>query len=319
MWSAEGSFILADLFNVKLPDALVQSLRDIHAHADAWLSVLNTHIQQCEERWQIRVTGLVPDLSHNVVAFAEGSDGAPYILKLSPPNAEFSQEVAALKLYNGEGICRLIDADDAVGAMLLERLEPGISLWRTEVENAKENDLATRAAATLMLQLWRPVSDPRPFRSLASWSRVLPQYLRMYPNGGGPLPHSLLKNANDLLSDLVNSSNPVLLHADLHHGNIASATRQPYLAIDPKGILGPRGYDLGPFLMNPTPRIAESNLRGVLERRVAIFGEMLDLDTREVAAWGLVHAALSACWTLENHGSGWEVAMKVAGELEPFL
>ena len=308
---------------MKLPDALVRNLRDIHPHADVWLADLDDLIRHCEKRWQVRVTGLVPDLSYNVVAFAEGVDGAPYILKLSPPNAEFSQEVAALKLYDGDGICRLIDADDAAGAMLLERLEPGVSLWRIDVRNAREDDLATRAAATLMPQLWRPVPDPRPFRTLESWSRSLPRYLNAYPNGGGPLPHPLLERAYDLLTDLLaHSDEGVLLHTDFHHGNIVSATRQPHLAIDPKGIVGPRGYDVGSFLVNPKPAIhmaERSELEAVSKRRVALFSEMLGMSPQEVAAWGLVHAALEMCWTLEDHGEGWEKSVEVGAILEGLL
>ncbi len=308
---------------MKLPNVLVRNLRNIHAHADAWLANLDAHIQQCEARWHVRVTGLVPDLSYNVVAFAEGSNGVPYVLKLSPPHSEFRQEIAALKLYDGDGICRVIHADDAVSVMLLERLVPGVSLWRTDVENAQEDDLATRTAAALMKQLWRPVSEPHPFRTLQSWSCALPKYLKTYPKGGGPLPHLLLEKAHDLLTSLLaDSGEPVLLHADLHHGNIVSATRQPYLAIDPKGILGPRGYDAGSFLVNPKPliqTIERSKLRAVSRRRVAIFSEMLTMSPQEVAAWGLIHAALEMCWNFADHGEGWERSIEVGAILGELL
>lgn len=310
---------MADL--LKLPNSLIRNLRDIHTHADAWLAELDSHIKRCEERWQLQVTGLVPDLSYNVVAFARGSDNTPYILKLSPPNSEFTQEIAALKLYDGDGICHLIDADEQVGAMLLERLEPGLSLWNTDISNAQEDDLATRAAATLIKQLWRPVVNPKPFSSLTSWTRALPRYLNTYLNGDGPLPHALLERANDLLTDfLTNADEPVLLHADLHHGNIVSATRQPHLVIDPKGIVGPSGYDVGSFLVNPKPQIAAcSNLKEVTGRRIAIFSEMLDMSPQEVAAWGVIHTALEICWTLRDHGTFKRRSVAVADELEPFL
>ena len=314
---------VADLFenNVNLPDPFIRNLRDIHEGADTWLAQLDANIQRCEERWQVHVTGLVPNLSYNIVAYARGLDNTPYILKLSPPNSEFTQEIAALKLYNGDGICRLIDADDTVGVMLLERLEPGISFWNTDVNNAQEDDLSTRTAATLMHQLWRPVSEPHPFRTLKSWTRALPKYLNTYPNGNGPLPHALLQQAYDLLNGLLaDSDESVLLHADLHHDNIVSAGRQPHLAIDPKGIVGPRGYDVGSFLINPKPRVAQSpRLREVLGRRIAIFSDTLDLSTQEVAAWGVVHTALEMCWTLEDHGDGWQASVAVGGELRSFL
>ncbi len=53
-----------------------------------------------------------------------------------------------------------------------------------------------------------------------------------------------------------------------------------------------------------------------LERRVAIFSEMLELEPSEVAAWSLVHGVLSACWSLDYEP--FDPALKVAlalGEL----
>jgi streptomycin 6-kinase len=40
---------------------------------------------------------------------------------------------------------------------------------------------------------------------------------------------------------LASMMGPVLLHGDLHHGNILAAERQPWLALDPKGVLGGTG------------------------------------------------------------------------------
>ena len=43
----------------------------------------------------------------------------------------------------------------------------------------------------------------------------------------------------------------VVLHGDFHHYNVLSAQRANWLAIDPKGMLGDPGYEVGPFLCNP--------------------------------------------------------------------
>jgi streptomycin 6-kinase len=40
------------------------------------------------------------------------------------------------------------------------------------------------------------------------------------------------------------------LHGDYHPGNVVNATRESYLAIDPKGIVGHIGYDIAVFLNN---------------------------------------------------------------------
>ena len=58
----------------------------------------------------------------------------------------------ALRLYDGRGIARLLDADEEQGVLLLERLQPGIPLAQVE-----DDDAATRSAASVMAALWRPL------------------------------------------------------------------------------------------------------------------------------------------------------------------
>ena len=162
-----------------LPPALVQKLREVHDHADPWLDELAALIEKLEEQWNVRVTGLVDELSYHVVAFAEAADGTPYILKMGPPNPESLQEIRALEYYDGDGICCLIAAEPEAVAMLLERVQPGVSLWKVE-----DDELATHACADLLSQLWRPVEDASNFRSLESWTSARPEHFERYPQSG---------------------------------------------------------------------------------------------------------------------------------------
>ena len=52
----------------------------------------------------------------------------------------------------------------------------------------------------------------------------------------------------------------MLLHGDLHHDNILTATREPYLAIDPKGLVGNRAYDVTAAMLNPDNPLLAKNL-----------------------------------------------------------
>jgi streptomycin 6-kinase len=73
-----------------------------------------------------------------------------------------------LRFWDGNPTVRLLEADDDLGAMLLERCEPGTVL-RTLPEY--EQDLII---AALLRRLWRPPVAPHPFRPLsvmtALWS-----------------------------------------------------------------------------------------------------------------------------------------------------
>ena len=189
-----------------LPPALVKTLHNVHDDAGPWLETFPSYLEKLEQAWNIKVKTLVDDLSFNVVAFAEGENGASYVLKMSPAGDEFLQEITALKLYDGDGIARLIRVDKTGGAMLLERLHPGISFWRSE-----NDELATRTCAELLLQLWRPVEDATNLRSLKSWGRELFDYPKTYAEGG-PIPLQQIKKAISLFENLLkNNDEPVLL------------------------------------------------------------------------------------------------------------
>ena len=50
----------------------------------------------------------------------------------------------------------------------------------------------------------------------------------------------------------------VLLHGDFHPGNVLSAQREPWLAIDCKPVVGDPAYDLAQWLGNRYEAVAQS-------------------------------------------------------------
>jgi len=51
-----------------------------------------------------------------------------------------------------------------------------------------------------------------------------------------------------------------LLHGDFHHFNVLKSARG-WLVIDPKSVIGPHGYEVGPFLINPAPKFLTAAIR----------------------------------------------------------
>ena len=83
------------------------------------------------------------------------------------------------------------------------------------------------------------------------------------------------------------STQTVLLHADLHHYNIISATREPWLIIDPIGYYGDPGYEVGAFLANcPEETCAGQDLDEIAIRRINIMIEELRMPPNRVIKWG---------------------------------
>jgi len=153
-----------------------------------------------------------------------------------------------------------------------------------------------------MRQLWRPVPPNHPFPTVNDWGRGFARLRQHYEGGSGPFPTRLLEEAEALFAELSASmAESVLLHGDLHHDNILAAQRQPWLAIDPKGLVGEPAYETGALLRNPLPELLKAPQPGrILARRVDQLSEELGLDRERVRGWGLAQAVLSAWWSVED-------------------
>jgi len=299
--------------NVNIPDALARTNISLYGQGGvAWLQRLPSILAECEERWALKVGPPFPNLSYNYAAPAIRSDGTLAVIKLCYPNREFRTEAEALRLYNGEGAARLHEVELEQGVLLLEQIVPGTLLSQVE-----DDGLATSIAASVMKQLWRPVPEDNPFPTVADWAKGLQRLRAQFDGGTGPLSNRLVEQAEALFHDLLPSmSEPVLLHGDLHHFNILAATRQPWLAIDPKGVVGEAEYEVGALLRNPTPEICTwVGLSRIEERRIKQLAEELGFDAKRLRDWGLAQAVLSAWWSIEDTGEGWEEAMRIAQAL----
>ena len=223
------------------------------------------------------------------------------MLKVGVPGPELLSEVEALRLFGGRGAARLVAADARSGALLLERVEPGAPL----VALCEEDDAAaTSAAAGVMKKLWRPAPEVHNFPTAAGWGEGLVRLREHFGGGTGPFPRRLFEEAETLFAELLASAAvPVLTHGDLHHGNVLAATRDPWLAIDPKGLVAEPAYEVGALLRNPMPQLLRRpDPVRVTERRIAQLSDELGFERARVRGWGLAQAVLSEWWGIEDTG-----------------
>jgi streptomycin 6-kinase len=278
----------------------------------AWLDSLADRISAIEQQWHLRAGGPAAQLRFNYVAHAQLADGRPAILKLSiPTEREFLTEARALQHFDGHGCARLLDVDFEAGAMLIEGLQPGTPLdaYGTEAERI-------RVTAEVMRALWRPTPAEHYFPTVAYWCSGFKRLLRdRYGGTSGPLPEPLVSRAEALSADLVASQTEhVLLHGDLHWFNILAAEREPWLAIDPKGVIGEPAYEVGDLLRN---RIPSDDASAALSRRIDQLAEILGFNPQRLRAWGFVQAILSAVWSLDDGHPSPDWALRAAEALLP--
>jgi streptomycin 6-kinase len=292
---------------LNLPPEFISNVQNVYLDdGRAFLEALPDSIAEASARWRLTHVQHVQNLSYNFVAFADRGD-VQVVLKIGLPNRETKSEMAALRLFNGEGACRLIDYDEEKYWMLLERLQPGVMLSKLE-----DDQEATHIAADVMQKIWRPAPEDETFIRLSDWFDGLKRLRAMFNGGTGPLHENLVNRVERSVKDFfIENHKPVLMHGDFHHFNILSSERG-WLIIDPKGVIGPAGYELGPFLINPWGDLLEGkNYRGITRRRIDILHEWLGFERERIREWGLAHAVLSAWWSIEEHGD-WRYAARFA-------
>jgi streptomycin 6-kinase len=230
-------------------------------------------------RWPLTIGPPFAGASCAWVAPVTLADGSAAVLKLATPHMEGEHEIDGLRFWNGDPTVRLIDADETLGAMLLERCEPGTPL--RALPEAEQDAVI----AALLRRLWRSPQPPHPFRPLAEmiacWSReTLADAARWLDP---PLVREGLAVFEQLARPLPSA---VLLATDLHAGNVLRSRREPWLAIDPKPFVGDPAYDCTQHLFN-CPQRLRFDPHGLIGHIAALAG----VDKERLKLWTFARAA----------------------------
>src|SRR5437762_3610583 len=148
----------------------------------AWLERLPDAIRQLQDTWSLSLGVPFGDATCAWVAPAVRADGTRAVLKLGMPHFEAVDEIHGLQFWDGDATVRLLEADVALNAMLLECCEPGTTL-RDRPEG--EQDVIV---ARLLRRLWRRAPPPQPFRPLsamtARWADETRTAAHKWPDAG---------------------------------------------------------------------------------------------------------------------------------------
>ena len=295
---------------VLFSDSFIQRINGAFGDAGVeWLYSFPSLFEEVSEMWGLSLLEPYDDMSYNFVAKVVDQERNKCVLKLGVPQRELFTEIEALKHFDGRGCVKLIKADYQRGALLIELLEPGKSVYYLQ-----DDAIATEIAGQVMCQIWRVDFDASKFPSVTDWAsgfHRLGNHTSIYRES---FPKEWRSIAEGLFSDLISSMDELLLlHGDLHHWNIISAQRQPWLAIDPKGVIGEPAYELGAWLRNPFPDILkEVNAKSLISRRASQLAGQLGFDRDRILAWGLAQAILAAWWSLNDNQPDWGSWLDVA-------
>ncbi|MEW2522760.1 aminoglycoside phosphotransferase family protein [Actinacidiphila alni] len=279
------------------PERLVRTVGAWEGEAGrVWLAELPDRVGRHLERW-----GLTPERVFaaggqiSMIVLVRTADGTPAVLKIGMVNRETEHEHAALAHWDGRGAVRLLDADPAEGALLLERLQADVSL------RSLAEPKAMLEAADLLRRLWVPPGEGHPFTSVADYTGALVPSLReRRERDFAAEVRPLIDEALEVHGGLVaGPAEDVLLHGDYHHGNVLAGERTPWLAIDPKPLVGERAYDLAWLVRDRLSTLAaQPGSRAAARRRLAKLASSLEVDPDRLRGWTLFRSVEAGIWSL---------------------
>jgi streptomycin 6-kinase len=247
-------------------------------------------------RWDLTPDG-EPIVTHSSRLLPVRSGGAPAMLKFTTEPEERSG-AHIMVWWAGEGAARVLAHDG--DALLMERATGERSL--TEMAASGRDEEATRilCAAATRLHAPRPGPIPPSLVPLETWFKELEPAAARH---GGILAQAAT-TARALFTE---PSETVVLHGDVHHGNVLDFDPRGWLVVDPKGLLGERTFDFVNLLRNPDEETALAP--GRFARQATVIAEAAGLDWVRLLQWTLAFAGLSTAWIL---GDGDEPTLDLA-------
>ena len=275
---------------IEIPEAFVRGTVDREGERGRrWADTLPELVTRLVEQWGCVADGPVVHGEVGVVVPVL-HDRGPAVVKVSFPHPGNVWEPDAFEAWRGRGAVRLYAREDECFAMLLERAG-----GRTLAELRRGDEVVTIAGQlNRRLAVPAPPGLPRLREQMAQWERSLQRDAAEFADA---LPRHVVEEAAATVRELGSDQPELVIHGDLHARNILGAQREPWLVVDPKGLVGDPAYDGGTFLKaHVFALLEEDDLERAVTRCVGMFAAAAGLERERVRRWTQFRAVESAFW-----------------------
>lgn len=267
--------------------ALRAAVGSLGAEARRWLAALPARIEETVAAWGLSVDGPLDAQGETSRVLAVTTrDGTDAVLKLLVPHEGAAGEGIALEAWAGNGAVQPLCRSDDGLVLLLERCRPGTTLW------SRDREERFGVISSLLPRLWTAELGtdtdrlPRLGDTAVRWERGADR--RLSAAGHGP---EEVADARRWCRELCRTEpDPVLLHGDLHPGNVLDAGAVGWVAIDPKPWIGDPAFDLVQFLWNELDDPPPGHPPDELVSWVVALAEAVEVDPWRVLRWTVVKA-----------------------------
>lgn len=246
---------------------------------DQWVLGLPAFVERLAALWGLTFDGDSFPGRTSVVLSCRRADGAAGMLKLSPDPGLISSEARTLALWQGSGrVPEVWAVDEDAGALLMEAVEPG----HTVLSRGSLPDLSRIAALISTLHAVELDDHLRAeLKPLHVWvGFYFEKWEERRANGPAAdvVPASWMHRGQAQARVLATAaSQEVLLHGDLHAGNVLEGGQERGLvAVDPRACVGDSSFDAVDWMLWRAESVEE------VERRVGGLSAYLDIDSERL-------------------------------------
>lgn len=195
---------------------------------------------------------------------------------------------AVMAWWNGDGAAHVYAYDGT--ALVMERARDATSLLDL-ARDGRDDDASGIVCATIARLHAHRSTPPPNLVALHDW------FAALWPAAAahGGLYARSADVARVLLAD---PRETVVLHGDVHHRNVLDFGARGWLAIDPKRVVGDRGYDYANLICNPDLETVVQPAR--FARQIEVVADASGLGRQRLLQWALAYAGLSAAWFLSG-------------------
>lgn len=229
------------------------------------------------------------------------------ILKYNGDEEEALREYLFLKQCSNS-CCPSVFAYDN-GCLLEEQVIPGTTL---RSETSLDNRINVYYHVFSLLH--HSTLDNKQFPLYSNW--LFNAYEYVTKNVDNQIVCGHAKMAYQICSEMY-SLYPALmfLHGDLHHDNILERGSYTYVAIDPKGVVGPEILEFGRFILNEIPMVEESMVESHIIQVIYKLSSKFNYPLSDIVKVFYMETVLASIWNIEDGEAICEKELKVAEKL----
>jgi streptomycin 6-kinase len=271
-----------------------------------WLDELPEMVAALADRWGLRLGQSFRGGTASYVVAAVDRSGRPCVLKVGMPlemddEDAFARSVGVHQLAGGRGCAELLNHDESVPAMLLERL--GFNLDELGMDVPEILDTIT----TTLRAFWRPVAADVVLPTGADKAVWLARYIKTsWRQLGQPCDRDVIDRALALCEQRGAAFDPtraVLVHGDAHGWNTLDAGGGSFKFVDPEGLRSDPEHDLSVAMREYNRPLLDGDTIRLVRERAELLASRCGVDPQPVWEWGFIERVSTGLANLRHFES----------------